>query len=47
MLSHHLKDPVTRVVLAIALILSIVSFSPAWAKPASEEFIRGYATAVF
>jgi len=46
MLANHLKHPIKRVVLAIALVLSIVSFSPAWAKPASDEFIRGYATAI-
>ena len=32
--------------MAIPLILSLVSFSPAWAKPASDEFIRGYTTAI-
>jgi hypothetical protein len=46
MLSHHLKHQVKRLALTIALALSLVSFSPAWAKPASDEFIRGYTTAI-
>lgn len=46
MLSHHLKHHVKRVALTIPLVLSLVSFSPAGAKPASDEFIRGYTTAI-
>ena len=46
MFSHHLKHQIKRVALAIPLVLSIVSFSPVWAKPASDEFIRGYTTAI-
>jgi hypothetical protein len=46
MLSHHLKHPIIGVALTIALVLSIFSFLPAWAKPASDEFIKGYTTAI-
>jgi hypothetical protein len=46
MLSHHFKHQIKRVTLTIALVLSLVSFSPAWAKPASDEFIRGYISAL-
>jgi len=35
-----------RTTLTIPLVLILVIFSPAWARPASDEFIKGYTTAI-